>query len=182
MWPRSCKSEVTGINSGSDLPDCATPQNALGSECINPCEGKVCNHGGVCLSCGPDSYKTVMQCNLSADGTTLDESIASQVHSVCDCSNAGPIPPGTTYGGYYGASCNILCQKGGTTLSERDLFNPNGFDGNACNCCCSLNQHSEGDVWIFHHQEVCSDGFPSVESPPDPGCLPASTTECKDQG
>jgi len=173
MWPRACKSTLTGINTDQPtLPDCAAPQNALGSECFNPCEGNVCNHGGFCLSCGPDSYKSVEQCKMSELGTIMSDSDAGTIHAICDCSSAGPVPPlSKTYGGFFGPSCQYFCQKSGTVLAERVMWSSS--KGNSCNCCCSQNEKSEGDVWIFSHHEVCTDGFPSVENPADPNCTPA---------
>jgi hypothetical protein len=123
------------------------------------------------LSCGPTSYQGVDQCKMSDQGMVLSDSDAGQVHATCDCTVAGPIPPlSNTYGGFFGGSCQYLCQKGGTVLFNRMLWTAS--NGNSCNCCCSLNEHSEGDVWFFTHKEVCSDGFPTVNSPADPYCTP----------
>lgn len=64
-WEQKCRSPNTGVNMDKpELPECVQPENALGSECVDPCEGAVCEHGAVCVSCGPNAWENNPMCAL----------------------------------------------------------------------------------------------------------------------
>lgn len=171
-WPRNCKSEVTGINTDKNYPNCKTPQNALGSECINPCEGVSCNLGN-CLSCGPNSYENLFMCKLSSDWSRiLSDEEASIPHSVCDCSNIKTNPDPSRYGGYFGPACASLCLVGGTKVREKWVWGAKSKTDTPCNNCCALSTYTETGTLNYETDEYCNSGFPSMTTPADPECLP----------
>lgn len=110
-WPTECKSKYTGVKMDrDDLKECSEPQNALGSECRNPCEEKEnkCFHGAPCDSEGP--WK-----------------------SFCDCSATTEAPPAPFQ--WAGVQCDQECVKNGTRIAQRS-----GFEKTWCykdGCCCS---------------------------------------------
>lgn len=88
-WERKCRSPNTGVNMDKmSLPECTRPENALGTECVDPCETAKCAHSAVCLSCGPSSWKTNGMCNMDSwnpitemDGKKIDT--AEKCTSLC---------------------------------------------------------------------------------------------------
>lgn len=185
-WPRKCKSPTTGVNmEQKELPECSLPENALGSECYNPCEARKCNHNAPCISCGVDSVKGgVEECRMDGEtGNVLSD--PTKVHSVCDCSLADAPPPrpdGQTshYGGYYGASCNLACLKDGTRLDSHVMgaFSPGS---KSCSCCCSSRSKDEENFWIFSTDTRCDGSWPTPDKPADAKCLPVPTAQCPDE-
>ena len=185
-WPRKCKNSTTGVNMDEkELPDCVLPENALGSECFNPCEASVCNHGAPCISCGPDSVKSgVEQCRMDSDnGTMLSD--PTKIHAICDCS-VGDSPPArpdgkpTHFGGYYGPSCSTLCLQDGTKIEEHGVLG-SGDGSQSCACCCSLRSKVEQDLWVLYVSERCDGSRPTPDKPADPVCLPIPKIQCGDQ-
>lgn len=177
FWSRKCKSNITEVNiSDPTLPDCSQPNNALGSECINPCEGAQCNHGAPCISCGPDSWKGVGICNeLTRNGPQP----VPTVHGVCDCSLTQDKPI-NKFGGYYGPTCSQGCLGGGQVLQASGISNIlDAYPKQSCSCCCALSSTYTSSLWgILSYEETCNDGYPSPEQPANPMCLPIHEGEC----
>lgn len=112
-WPQQCRSPNTGANMDKpELPECIAPENSLGTQCINPCEGgpgqPVCQHGSVCVSCGPNTYSIDPLCNM-------DQWIPDTADSQ--------------------AECDVLCKKYNCTANK---FEPNENCKTDCgsdHCC-----------------------------------------------
>uniref|UniRef100_A0A6C0EJT5 Uncharacterized protein n=1 Tax=viral metagenome TaxID=1070528 RepID=A0A6C0EJT5_9ZZZZ len=69
FWPQECRNPNTGVNMDKpELPVCLQEENALGSQCINPCEGgpdePTCENGSLCVSCGPDTWAQDPVCDV----------------------------------------------------------------------------------------------------------------------
>ena len=178
-WERSCKNTLFNINNDTDLPDCEMPSNMLGSECVNLCERQQCNNGSDCISCGPGSSTGIGLCLFDSEWNVLKD--PDQVHAICDCSSTQP-PSGTTYiGGFFGPTCSNQCLKDGTKIYWKDQWGHVHPNSQGCNCCCSLSIETHSDYYGLDEYETCgSYGWPSGSRPPDPRCLPASTT-CEDK-
>jgi len=165
-WERTCRSELTGVNQDKPyLPICKYPENALGSECYNPCEEMdECQHNAPCISCGPTSYLTIPECNLDPNTwSILSETEAQKIHAFCNCS-AGDKPK--DYGGYYGPTCSMQCLGDGARLYTSELGEGHGGDCTR-NCCCSMRTKTVsrflGDLST---KEVCDGDWPSKDNPP----------------
>ena len=178
-WPRKCKSSTTGVNmDDSTLPDCTLPENALGSECYNPCEAKTCNHNSVCISCGQQSSDEISMCQYQPDSGSF--STDKTIHSVCDCS-LGDVPPNSqNYGGYYGPTCSLACLKADTVVNTHTFFD-SGDHRVACNCCCSLRTKDVNDFWVISSSDRCDGSWPTKDKPADPNCLPIPKDQCPDK-
>ena len=169
-WERKCKSVYTGVNmDNTDIPDCKDPQNALGSECFNPCEGVQCKSGSPCISCGPTSYQTVSGCNLSPNGLLLAEDQASIPHSYCDCSQTTTTVP-SGYAGFGGQYCDKECLADNSSLKSY-LFGNSKGDCN-CNCCCSQDYQHVDKFWIISTELACKGDWPTKDNPGESLCSP----------
>lgn len=128
-WPTECKSSLTGVKmERDDLKECLEPENALGSECRNPCEEQVCEHNTVCTS---------------IDAWT----------SKCDCNTGDPAPHPWQWSG---KTCANRCLKDGTIIKKRNGFNMNWCY--RCSCCCSEDWHRTRNVLSSWYKEVCKTG------------------------
>jgi hypothetical protein len=184
-WERTCRNPNTGVNmDNEELPICKQPENALGSECVDPCEGATCQHGAFCISCGTDSWEATPFCampvceekNGKIECSTEPEKLA-RVHPVCDCTTTTnkPDPP---FSGYNGNDCSILCLPGGTKISAHIWGGT--CECYKCSCCCSQNKHKEKDTVGISYEEFCDGGYPYPPQPgPDPECSPPES--CKTQ-
>lgn len=158
-WEQKCKSSTTGVNMNfPDLPDCITPANALGSQCINPCSAG-CNNGAECVSCGPDSWKTNAVC---AQGDNMNT-----IHSKCDCSTATE-KPGKPYSGYSGPTCDSPCLASGANI--RCHAGAKHKDCWSCGCCCSQRSKKVNDTIGVTYKEVCDGDWPTLDKPADKDC------------
>jgi hypothetical protein len=183
-WQRQCKSALTGVNMDTDYPDCTLPQNALGSECYNPCAASeiICQNSAPCLSCGPSSYLTTPECNMAQDGTLLNKQDVVKPHAACQCaSGKKPLGPNDgDMGGYFGPTCSKKCLADGVELSTSWFGTHRGGDTCGCNCCCSLRSKTrDTSFWDISEVEQCDGSWPTVDSPADSSCLPAADN-CSD--
>jgi len=174
-WERKCRSPATGVNMDNpSLPECKLPQNALGSECYNPCAEAKCN-GATCISCGPLSYKSLEICKLgvSEDGKELEMlKDPSVIHHVCDCSSKPSPLPG--FDGWSGPSCSDGCFGAG----KQTWSSLNG-DYMPCSKCCSMSyKYTESSFGgSMYSYDACNGGYPSTDQPIDPTCTPFTEGE-----
>ncbi len=175
-WPRKCKNSVTGVNMDDEsLPDCKEPANALGSECINPCEESKCAHKSLCVSCGSYSYKSDPICNNPQYGDP------EKAHYVCDCSSA--TTPPKPFSGYNGQNCQYMCLADGTTIGYTDpgkSWDPGHlFECWSCSCCCSSRKEKDWDTIHIAYTLVCDTSKPGkYDSDCAPGNCVKKGTDC----
>ncbi len=164
-WERTCKSSLTGVNEKKNVPECVNPENALGSECYNPCEDMDCLNDAPCISCGKDSYKTLPSCRLAGDGSLLSDEDASQVHAKCLC-ELGKKFPNENLSGFHGDKCQFRCLADGTELSHYNAFGGSG--GSTCDgaCCCSgRTKVRDTSFWGISSVVQCDGDYPTPENP-----------------
>lgn len=172
--PRKCKSKYTGVNMDDiSLPDCKNPQNALGSECYNPCNESNCN-GAPCISCGPGDYLHNEMCRMgvSADGKSLELlPDPSVIHYVCDCGQKDGAPPG--YAGWGGPTCSDGCYGGGKRVWDSEF---GGTTYISCSQCCAMSSTYHGSSWDqWYNYSECNSGRPDKDHPIDPTCTPVKS-------
>lgn len=175
-WERQCRSPVTGVNMDKpNLPVCQKPQNALGSECFNPCQNKGCLFGAKCIACGPDAYKSNPKCGVDADGFKLAN--PREIHSYCDCETIDKNNLGKL-GGRFGEKCAMTCLEGGRHIKKDTFGVTQGGSEYTCGCCCSQKYHYVEDAWVFKGHWECDSGRPDYNNPADGRC---SKRQCKNE-
>lgn len=137
-WQVQCRSTFANTGNG-DLPECQNVNtNALGSQCVDPCQPNPCQHETKCITHAPSS-----------------DVPGSLPFATCDCSSypdSQAPPPKFEWGGQY---CADQCLPAGTTISTGGINYHNPCASEAC--CCSGQSHATTHG-IGEWRRQCIDG------------------------
>lgn len=150
-----CRSSVVNTDQ-TNLPICVNEDaNALGSQCVNACEGNQCEHGTQCVAQPPPPG--------SPPGTLPTYSCN------CDIYDQKDAPPnGWKWGG---KRCEAKCLPEGTPISYKPWNGTNTYCYSP-SCCCSGRERKEsvsGFPKTISYKMVCDSGD-SADNPGIDSC------------